>query len=47
MGVLEGKAAVITGGAGVLESAYALAMAREGADAEVIVRELESMISRL
>lgn len=31
MGILEGKAVVITGGAGVLGSAYATAMAAEGA----------------
>ncbi|MCH8195965.1 MAG: hypothetical protein IIB12_07800 [Chloroflexi bacterium] len=40
MGVLDNKAVVITGGAGVLGAAYADAMAREGA--RLVVNDIDA-----
>lgn len=50
MGILDGKAVAITGGAGVLGSAYARAMAREGARIlinDVNADAVESVVSEL
>jgi 3-oxoacyl-[acyl-carrier protein] reductase len=44
MGVLDGKAVVVTGGGGVLGSAYARALAREGA--RVVVNDLDAERAR-